>query len=143
MQTLLKLTAARSGDRLQLVTTEVLEMGTNILRFIGDIRATPGRYLVQIGSREHLHPPDSLADEPHEQRDPRFVWRFLDHSCKPNAKVVEQSLVALRLIQVGEVLTFDYNLTEEDMATPFRCECGHCGGRMIRGFKHRQHPSAI
>ncbi|MCA9284052.1 MAG: hypothetical protein KDA22_02465, partial [Phycisphaerales bacterium] len=32
--------------------------------------------------------------------------------------------------------TFDYNTTEESIAVPFRCSCGCCGGRTIRGFRH-------
>jgi hypothetical protein len=45
-------------------------------------------------------------------------------------------LVALRELAAGEELTFDYNATEWDLAEPFRCSCGACGGSIVRGFAH-------
>jgi SET domain-containing protein len=69
--------------------------------------------------------------------------QFTNHSCRPNSfmKVldVEKSptieFVALKPIQEGEQLTFDYNSTEWDMASPFRCNCS-ISSCMVRGAKH-------
>ncbi|MCU0721342.1 MAG: SET domain-containing protein-lysine N-methyltransferase [Pirellula sp.] len=52
----------------------------------------------------------------------------INHSCNPNVGVIGQILlVARRLIDEGEELTFDYDTTEVS-ATPFQCKCGnsHC-----------------
>jgi len=67
----------------------------------------------------------------------RYPWRFLNHSCDPNAAVRERQLIAVRPIHPGEDLTFNYNTTEYDMASPFACHCGSlfCAGQ-IRGFKY-------
>ena len=44
-------------------------------------------------------------------------------------------LTAVRTIQPGEQISFDYNTTEYEMASPFRCHCGQCDGIEIRGFR--------
>jgi hypothetical protein len=67
----------------------------------------------------------------------RFPWRFLNHGCEPNTRIVGLNVVALRAIQPGEEFTFDYNTTEASMEWPFDCHCrsARCHG-MIRGFMH-------
>lgn len=77
----------------------------------------------------------------------------LSHSCDPNAKVSigdrdlptgERKLcmdfVATKVIQQGDVVSWNYLTTEWDMDCPFDCMCGAatCFGR-IAGFKH-MHP---
>ncbi|KAI9025389.1 hypothetical protein DFJ74DRAFT_664209 [Hyaloraphidium curvatum] len=75
---------------------------------------------------------------------------FTAHSCGPAARIehgpvppldvpgaeVELSLVAIRDVAAGEVLSFDYDSTEWEMAEPFDCRCGAdvCRGR-VEGFK--------
>ena len=63
----------------------------------------------------------------------------VNHHCKPNTKVVTERgelgfihyLVALRNIESGDEITFDYESTEEELAVPFKCACH---GRLIVGF---------
>ncbi|MFO0828537.1 MAG: SET domain-containing protein [Phycisphaerales bacterium] len=114
-----------------LVATAPIGAGVAILELVGVVRPTPDRYSVQLDDGAHLHPPDEFDAD-----DDRYFWRFLNHSCAPNAAFAGRTLVALRRIQAGDEITFDYNTTEADMATPFRCRCGHCFGRMIRGYLH-------
>ncbi|KAK7200887.1 hypothetical protein NESM_000147500 [Novymonas esmeraldas] len=67
----------------------------------------------------------------------------LAHSCDPNVRVRVDATnntlecQALRPIAAGELIAFNYNATEWDMNTPFRCLCGspQCAYE-IRGFKH-------
>ncbi|CAC9546988.1 conserved hypothetical protein [Leishmania infantum JPCM5] len=67
----------------------------------------------------------------------------LAHSCDPNVRVRVDAMnnmlecQALRPIKAGELIAFNYNATEWDMSTPFRCLCGspQCLYE-IRGFKH-------
>ena len=40
-------------------------------------------------------------------------------------------LVAIKNIEIGEEITFDYEITEEKMVSPFKCECH---GRYIVGW---------
>jgi hypothetical protein len=60
--------------------------------------------------------------------------RFLNHSCDPNceARSIEGHIwiVAMRGIQAGEELTYDYGYDLEDYRN-YPC---HCGARQCRGF---------
>jgi hypothetical protein len=64
---------------------------------------------------------------------------FLNHSCEPNGYVrfSDMSVRALRAIDAGEEITYDYNSTEFDMEEGFMCRCGaeRCLG-LVRGFRY-------
>jgi hypothetical protein len=70
---------------------------------------------------------------------------YLNHSCEPNLKAVVLGdyavhMVALREIEAGEVLAWDYQSTEEDLVAfeaDFSCQCGSakCKGH-IKGYSH-------
>ncbi|MGD0577135.1 MAG: SET domain-containing protein-lysine N-methyltransferase, partial [Candidatus Staskawiczbacteria bacterium] len=50
--------------------------------------------------------------------------RFLNHSCDPNCGVKGKfQIVAMRDIENGEELTFDYEMTE-DSDWQMQCKCG-------------------
>lgn len=112
---------------------EPVAQGGVVLELDGAVTSTPARYSVQVGIAEHVHPDDDVVAM---QDRSRFQWRFLNHSCAPTCRVVGRTLVALRELQAGEELTFDYNATEWSMAEPFSCTCGVCGGAVVRGFAH-------
>jgi len=68
--------------------------------------------------------------------------RFLNHSCKPNCESVIESrrvfIEAIRTIQPGEEMTYDYQIQREDDDPPgieevFACHCGfpECRGTML------------
>lgn len=68
--------------------------------------------------------------------------RFLNHSCNPNCEsVIEKRRVyieALRTIEPGEEMTYDYQIQREDDDPPgieeiFACRCGfpQCRGTML------------
>ena len=113
------------------VATKVFEPGHVILRLVGDVVERPSRYSVQIGPGRHIEPPARvvLAGSLASHR-----WRFLNHSCAPNAAFDDLTLIALRRIEPTEPITFDYDTTEHDMASPFECSCGseRCRG-VVRG----------
>ena len=69
--------------------------------------------------------------------------RFINHSCEPNCEAVARSgriwIYALRNIQVGEELTYDYGLTgepedrdEQKRLYACRCGAGTCRGAMFK-----------
>lgn len=68
--------------------------------------------------------------------------RYINHSCEPNCEAVTQRrriwIYALREIQPGEELTYDYNLTGDDdlesQSEDYGCRCGtsSCRGTMYR-----------
>jgi len=82
----------------------------------------PDTYAVQIdddrylASLERVDPPD-----------------YINHSCRPNLGLAgPRALVALRAIEPGEEVCFDYAMTESSAGLDFRCGCGEpdCRGRV-------------
>ena len=68
--------------------------------------------------------------------------KWINHSCDPNVEADDESgqvyLMALRDIQTGEELFFDYGLVIDERYTPalkkrFECRCGarKCRGTML------------
>ena len=115
----------------RLVALRAVPAGQTVLWIDGALTTVPSRYSVQVGPDTHVAPEGgaNVLDG--------GVWRYLNHSCEPNARVHGRELVALRDIQAHEDLSFDYNTTEWDMAEPFACHCGSaaCLGT-VRGFAH-------
>ncbi len=74
-----------------------------------------------------------------ECTNPEAVENFLNHSCEPNGYIDFQNLTyrALRPIKKGEELTYNYLITELELANKFNCKCGSqkCYGK-IKGFKY-------
>ena len=102
-----------------------LTTGDEILRFRGrlvtaeQMRATPetAPNLMQIG--EQLY------------RDLHKPGRLVNHSCDPNAGIVEDSrLIALRDIGAGEEICYDYSTTMMERLWTMECSCG---SRSCRG----------
>lgn len=61
---------------------------------------------------------------------------FFNHSCEPNLGFFGQiGLVAMRDIEAGEELTFDYAMSDGSPYDEFECHCGlpHCRGRITGG----------
>lgn len=78
--------------------------------------------------------PKDIADhavqfEEHRWKDSRGMARYMNHSCDPNCGIKNLfTLVAMRDIQKGEELTWDYDMTEDD---GWRMECS-CGSPICR-----------
>lgn len=82
---------------------------------------------VQRSTKEHLIGPPPL--------------RWLNHGCKPNAKVFfEGQFVGIATIanmSAGDEITCDYMATEDRIPLPFRCLCGKCPSHLIMG-RHKR-----
>ncbi len=73
------------------------------------------RYTVQIEADYHLT--SGLTNNDAD---------YFNHSCNPNAGLRGQIvLVAMRDIQPGEEVCFDYAMTEADPTLTMDCACGH------------------
>ena len=68
--------------------------------------------------------------------------QYINHSCDPNCESVIKSkrvyIEAIRTIQIGEELTYDYSLTRDDtdgadVESEYVCHCGRadCRGTML------------
>ncbi len=118
----------------RLVAIRPLVAGGRLFRIEGELSSRPSRYSVQIGENQHI---DLGIGHSFEEILDRYYWRFMNHSCEPNAVIRGREVLARRDIEVWEDITFNYNTTEYDMAEPFECRCGSpiCLGR-IQGFRH-------
>lgn len=115
---------------------ESINIGELIATFEGPILTAdkisdlPSVYLqdhvLQVGETQYLMNKSGIA-------------HYLNHSCDPNCGIVDGvKIVALRDIEPGEALTWDYESTEDsDWEMPFKCACRseNCRGK-IRAFRY-------
>lgn len=106
--------------------------GQPILTFGGSVLGTPEvlalgadrAYALQIGPGEFL----DLAPP----------GRYLNHSCDPNAGILDgRALIALRPIVPGEEIRFDYSTTMREDHWTMECRCGeYLCRRVVLDFHH-------
>ena len=118
---------------------EDIKEGSFLTDLWGRVSEKATRYTVQVGKNKHV--------------DPEGMIRYMNHSCDSKTKFIYKKrkdvhpiladdqdvfwyMVAARDIKWGEDITFDYNVTEYEVAERFRCNCGavKCLGE-IKGFK--------
>lgn len=99
---------------------KIIGINQVVLTLKGEISEFPFRESIQIGANQHI------LDE---------FGRFTNHSCNPSCKVVGNQLVSIKEIKKGDSITFDYNESEDELATPFSCNC--CG-KLISGRNNIQ-----
>jgi hypothetical protein len=123
----------RVSGEYRLLAAESLPADSYLFPIDGQLTSRPSRYSVQIDQEIHV---DLGAGHSLEEEFDRFYWRFMNHSCEPNAVIRRRAVFALKPIRVGEQIAFDYNTTEYELAEPFECRCGssRCDG-LIRGFR--------
>jgi hypothetical protein len=92
--------------------------GDVLFRMNGVLRDYVTQYTLQVGQDQHLD-------------DPYFAGKIL-HCCDPNARLDPESRLyfAVRDISEGELLTMDYDETEDVLYRAFECRCGadNCRG---------------
>ncbi len=66
--------------------------------------------------------------------DPLFPSRFLNHSCEPNAGLIDETcLIALRQIKPGEEIRYDYSTALLERFWTLDCCCGSPNCRSVVG----------
>lgn len=77
-------------------------------------------------------------------RDSKGIARFINHSCEPNCGIRGLFMVvAMRDIEKGEQITWDYEMTERnEWGWKMRCRCGHLTCRKVIG-DYRNMPRSI
>jgi hypothetical protein len=125
----------RTGGEFALVATASIARGDEVLRIDGRVAQRPSQTSVQIDDGVHVDVPHGW---PLERILDACPWRFMNHSCDGNVRLVGRRVVALRKIEAWEQIRFDYNTTEYDMSTPFHCRCESpdCDRAEVRGFAH-------
>ncbi len=108
------------GDGLQAVTD--FQQGDIVFSFTGPVMTEQTLYTLQIEPGKYLS-------------DPLVMGKVL-HACDPNMECDMRTLTftARRDIAAGEMLTMDYETTEDELFRPFFCGCGAASCRgWIRG----------
>ena len=83
---------------------------------------------------------DNLFIAPVSDEERELSMLYLNHSCDPNLGVRgEITFVAMRDIRVGEELTHDWAMTDDDEYS-MECNCGASGCRQILTGKDWQRP---
>ena len=108
--------AAKAGDWLHVVAIKSVKVGGTVLTLDGEVMDRPSRHSIQLDEGTHI---EVTADLPLEEMMLSHPWRFTNHSCDPNTKLVGRSLVALRLVRAGDEITYNYNTSEWELAEPF------------------------
>ncbi|MCP6719677.1 MAG: SET domain-containing protein-lysine N-methyltransferase [Patescibacteria group bacterium] len=121
-----KICISKSNKERSLFAKKEINKGETILEFEKNFLKSPTKTSMQIGKRLHQESPDHKS-----------VENFINHSCESNCYINFDGLVlkTSRKILRGEELTFNYNTTEFELKSPFKCECGSkkCANK-IRGF---------
>ena len=116
-----------------LFAKELIKKGSNVFHFDG-----------KIDDDAHTNPESLQIDKDKFLESTAKFDDFLNHSCEPNCYIDSQNLnlVALREIQIGEELSFNYNTAEYDLINmvencSFKCTCGskNCIGE-VKGFRY-------
>ena len=122
-----RIEVSQRGTHHSVLAAELIGKGEAILAIVGHVEERPTRHSVQVGRSAHVSGP---AELPPEMAVAEYGWRFLNHSCEPNAFLRGLTLIALDDIREGAEITFDYNTTEWEMAHPFACV------GVVRGYRH-------
>lgn len=123
------LSVKRSRTGLGLFTASPIPKGACVIEYVGRVlsqeeAATSGsRYLFEISKRKTIDgkPRDNKAG-------------YINHSCKPNCETDIHAgrvfIMALRTIQPGEELTYDYGEEYfDEFLKPVGCKCASCTTR--------------
>ncbi|HZZ15805.1 MAG TPA: SET domain-containing protein-lysine N-methyltransferase [Candidatus Sulfotelmatobacter sp.] len=112
-------------------TTTPVRKGTRIIEYCGP-RITPEEAdrLYTGAPRTYLYG----LDDGKIVIDGHGIAAYLNHSCDPNCEVDEIKnrafIFALRDIEAGEELLWDYNLYDDDDPAPCHCGSAKCRGTM-------------
>src|SRR5205814_1373820 len=96
---------------------------------------SPLTYLFGLIDGEHVIDGDGIA-------------AFINHSCDPNCEADEVKgrviIRAIRRIEAGEEIAYDYNLYDGDLDDPAPCFCGakNCRGSMYSAKERKRRKTA-
>ena len=99
----MEIRANRFGEK-AVFATKSYKKGEVIHELRGKILKSPTRTSIEIDKDKHV-----------EDR----YGRYINHSFEPSASVTGNKLIALRDINEGEEITFDYTVSESNISHPF------------------------
>lgn len=96
-----------------LFATEKISQGQTVCNLPSNTVDRPDKYSIQVYPGIHIDCESSPAG-------------VINHSCDPNAVVWKWQIVAWKCLEPGDEITINYSITEDEISSPFKCECGHC-----------------
>ena len=103
-----------------LISKRYFLKGEQIFFVEGEEIKIPNRYSVQVSDSIHVNVKEPVM--------------YINHKCDGNIQLIERAFYALKQIQVGEEITFNYNNTERVLAEEFKCfRCG----QLVKGNKSK------
>lgn len=101
------------------VSLTSFDPGDAVAAFSGVVLPHITQFTLQLSESLHIH-------------DPYFMGKVLHH-CDPNCITDLKRLlfIATKRIEPGEIITIDYDATEDVLFKPFHCSCG---AARCRGF---------
>lgn len=76
--------------------------------------------------------PDSIGIDKNTWIDPEGDFHYINHSCNPNLGIKGRvTYCALKNINKGDELSFDYSINEADPNWSMKCQCGAKNCRKI------------
>jgi hypothetical protein len=100
----------------------------------GDIILAFGGPLIDFAETRRRGPRECMAIQvgPNQYIDTLPPGVFANHSCAPNAGIQnDRDLAALRDIQSGEEIRYDYSTTMDEKCFTMHCQCGAPGCRRV------------
>jgi SET domain len=92
-------------DEQGLFSTQFFSKGEIVYKLTGEILNYPTKYTIHIGNNEHVLDKFGV---------------YMNHSFEPSVEIMKSGIVvAVKDIQVGDEICFDYNHSELKMASPF------------------------
>tara|TARA_R100000005_G_scaffold42074_1_gene19808 strand:- start:2372 stop:3385 length:1014 start_codon:yes stop_codon:yes gene_type:complete len=104
-----------------LIAKRGFSKGERLFIFTGITLSKMTQHSLQVEAGIHIHDP--------------YVMGYAIHSCKPNCTVdvKERTFTALENIKENDLITMNYNETEDVLYKDFICECGFCDKTLIQG----------
>lgn len=97
-----------------------IKSGEKVFDIVGEKISVPNRYSVQIDGQTHINV--------------KAPVKYVNHSCDPNLNLVGDHFEAKKDIKAGDEIVFDYLLSEDVLAEPFKC---FACGEVLRGKKYK------
>lgn len=104
----------RLGEK-GLYATKFYPKSSVVFLLNGKIFEHPTKYTIHIGNNKHIHDPQGI---------------YMNHSFTPTTKIIGRNVIAINDINIGDEITFNYNVSEINMASPF-----YADGQLVSGSK--------
>lgn len=79
-------------------------VGDTVFVLDGQVVSNPTRESIHIGNNIHIHD---------------IYGAYINHSFDPSCKIEGKFVIAIKQILIGDEITFNYNESEINMASPF------------------------